>query len=129
MYSWENGVTSERYETPSLKLLVYIIRRAYREYGYNLPRGIRIMKDGQLYWALWYEDYAINDIGHVMESETMRKQSAFALRRLALLGERLMIEREEDLYYNASFNMPCDTYGMGACSDSCPRYHECYGCK
>ena len=22
-------------------------------------------------------------------------------------------------------NMPCDTYGMGACSSSCPNYFKC----
>ena len=128
MYSWENGITSERYETPSLKLLVYIIRCAYREYGYNLPRGIRIMKDGQLYWALWYEDHAINDVGCVV-SIAMIKQAELALRRLALIGERRTIEPKEDLYYEAAFNMPCDTYGVAACYNGCPRYRECYGCK
>lgn len=27
--------------------------------------------------------------------------------------------------YEASQNMPCDTYGMAACTENCPRYVEC----
>ena len=34
-------------------------------------------------------------------------------------------EEWEDEEYEETGNMPCDNYGMGACSSSCPRYYEC----
>lgn len=34
---------------------------------------------------------------------------------------------EENEYYEGLMNMPCDTYGMAACSHSCPKYYQCQG--
>ena len=36
-----------------------------------------------------------------------------------------LVEYDWDVIDDAEMNMPCDTYGMCACSSSCPRYYQC----
>ena len=33
---------------------------------------------------------------------------------------------EYDPYEDYKYNTPCDTYGMCACSSSCPQFYECH---
>jgi len=35
-------------------------------------------------------------------------------------------EYDYDFDYGYESNMPCDTYGMTACSSSCSNYYKCY---
>lgn len=92
MYSWEDSHTLEGYETSDMRTLVYIIRRAYREHGSRLPRGARILRDGQLYWVLWHEGNGqFADIAY-QESPTMQKQIHLAALRLELIGQLWMVQ-------------------------------------